>query len=52
MIFPNLQIPSSAAAVNMLYAGIADEVRERDISGKYLTPYGYVNSTREGRNGW
>ena len=49
--FPNLQIPSSASAVKMLHAGTSDEVREKDISGKYMTPYGYVNSAPEGRNG-
>ena len=31
----------------MLYAGISDEVPEKDISGKYMTPYEYVNSTLE-----
>ena len=33
----------------MLYAAAASEVRENDITGKYLTPYGYVNSAPEGK---
>ena len=28
----------------MLYTSTSSEVREKDITGKYLTPYGYVNS--------
>ena len=27
-----------------LYAATSDEVREKDITGKYMTPYGFVNS--------
>ena len=28
----------------MLYTSTSREIREKDISAKYLTPYGYVNS--------
>lgn len=36
-------------ALNLLYTATSDEVCEKDISGKYLTPYGYVNSAPEGK---
>lgn len=44
LVYALAAIPSDQGAVNMLYAGTSDEVREKDITGKYLTPYGYVNS--------
>ena len=33
----------------MLYAATSKVIREKDISGKYLTPYGYVNPTPDGK---
>ena len=47
--FDVFQIPSDAGAINMLYAATADEVREKDIAGKYFTPYGFVNDTVNGK---
>ena len=38
------QTPSNAGAVNMLHAATADEVKDKDITGKRFTPYGYVSS--------
>ena len=36
----------------MLYAATSKVVREKDISGKYLTSYSYVNSTPDGKPAW
>ena len=33
----------------MLYTTASKEVHEKDISGKYLTPFGYVNSAPDGK---
>ena len=33
----------------MLYAATSDEVREKDITGKYLTPYGFINNATDGK---
>ena len=44
LVYALAAIPTDQGAINMVYAGTADEVREKDITGKYLTPYGYVNS--------
>ena len=32
----------------MLYAATNEEVREKDLTGKYFTPYGYINPAVEG----
>ena len=45
----NFQIPSRASTVNIFYAGTSNEVREKDISGKYRTPYRYINSAPGGK---
>ena len=33
----------------MLYAATSKEVQEKDISGEYMTPYGFVNSAPDGK---
>ena len=43
------QIPSDAGAINLLYAAASKEVRKKELSGKYMTPYGYVNSAPFGK---
>lgn len=43
------KIPQDVGALKMLYAAASDEVREKDVSGKHLTPYGYVNSATDGK---
>jgi hypothetical protein len=43
------QIPSDAGAINLLYAATSEEVKEKDISGRYMTPYGFINSAPKGK---
>ena len=33
----------------MLYTTTSKEVQEKDISGIYMTPYGFVNSAPDGK---
>ncbi|KAI9676170.1 MAG: hypothetical protein M1817_000915 [Caeruleum heppii] len=48
VVYALAAIPTSHGAINLLYAATSPEIPDKDITGKYLTPYGYVNSAPEG----